>query len=206
MPVKKIDDYSNYKIPLTNEQKYLLQLSLTDKQERFAQEYVVDLIGSHAAIRAGYAPKHADVQAAQLKAETNVALMIDQLIWERAERTRWSADKVLTELAKLAFVNVQDLYDENGKLKPINEIKRVDSAAIESIVQKISTTSFGDSGQTETETTTIKLASKKSVLELFMRHLGLLNDKLDITSGNLSFFDLMVLRGKVPVEKNEKNA
>src|SRR6266852_4654476 len=87
-----------------------------DRYERFAREYVVDLNGTRAAIAAGYSEATARVQASQLLAKLNVRKRVDQLLSQRASRLEVKADKVLEELARLAFTNMQDFIrvQQNG--------------------------------------------------------------------------------------------
>jgi len=68
---------------------------LTPKQSRFIDEYLVDLNGTQAAIRAGYSPNSANEQASALLAKPNIRSLVDQLMAERAARTRIDADYVL---------------------------------------------------------------------------------------------------------------
>ena len=60
--------------------------NLNPKQERFAQEYVIDSNGKQAAIRAGYSPKTAEVKACQLLRIIKVSQYVQQLRDEVAER------------------------------------------------------------------------------------------------------------------------
>ncbi|MCK9327404.1 MAG: terminase small subunit [Bacteroidales bacterium] len=66
-----------------------------DRQERFCQEYIIDLKGTQAAIRAGYSPKTANEQASRLLANVNVQARYQELIEKRSERTEIKADDVL---------------------------------------------------------------------------------------------------------------
>ena len=79
-------------------------MRMTNKQRRFVEEYLIDLNATQAAVRAGYAPKHADNQASQLMAKTHVKAEIMRAIAERSKRTGVTADRVLMELAKLAHI------------------------------------------------------------------------------------------------------
>jgi len=74
---------------------------LTPKQERFVEEYIVDLNATQAAIRAGYSPKTAEQQGYQLLQNTSVQAGIQQAMDERSKRTDVDADYVVTELRKV---------------------------------------------------------------------------------------------------------
>ena len=116
---------------------------MTDKQDRFCEEYMIDLNATQAAIRAGYSPKTAREQAPRLLANVSIQNRIAQLQAEQSRRTGVSADRVVRELAKIAFANASDLIDpETASVKL--DASRDDLAAIQSIKVK----SFGEDGQT----------------------------------------------------------
>lgn len=68
---------------------------LTPKQERFVEEYLVDLNGSAAARRAGYSEKTSGPIAQQLLAKTSIQEAIAARRAERSERTGITADEVV---------------------------------------------------------------------------------------------------------------
>lgn len=143
------------------------------KQERFVEEYLIDLNAKQAAIRAGYKPNNADVVGYQLLQKTSVKNAIEKAMAERSRRTGISQDRVLYELAKMAFVNISDVVDlDNASVKA--DATEEDLACIQSV--KIKPNEFG----TERE---VKMYDKKASLELLGRHLGMFKDnvKLDIT-------------------------
>lgn len=143
---------------------------LTAKQKRFCDEYLIDLNATQAAIRAGYSPKTACEQASRLLANVKVQDEIAIEMAERSKRTGINQDRVLTEIAKMAFVNIDDVIDlDTAKVK--RTATKEDLACIQSV--KIKPTEFG----TERE---IKLCDKKSNLELLGKHLGMFKDKVEL--------------------------
>lgn len=90
-------------------------MALTAKQQRFVAEYLKDLNGTQAAIRAGYSPKTANEQAARLLANVSVRSSVDEAIAQRSARTEIDADWVLKRLAQGATADLADLYDEHGE-------------------------------------------------------------------------------------------
>jgi phage terminase small subunit len=68
------------------------------RQELFCLEYLKDMKGTKAAIRAGYSQRSATSQACNLLAVPAVAARIAQLMAERAQRLRFDADRVITLL------------------------------------------------------------------------------------------------------------
>jgi phage terminase small subunit len=81
---------------------------LTPKQAAFLDEYLVDLNGRQAAIRAGYAPKAAAVTAAQLLTKPNIRAEIEARKAARAQKTGVDAAYVLRQ-AKLLHERCMDM-------------------------------------------------------------------------------------------------
>ncbi len=77
-------------------------MSLTPKQERFVAEYLVDLNGTQAAIRAGYAKSGARTEGARLLANADIAEAIATAQARVAEKAEWTATERLRMLADIA--------------------------------------------------------------------------------------------------------
>lgn len=147
---------------------------LNEKQQRFVDEYLIDLNATQAAIRTGYSAKTADVQGSRLLANVKVQQAISVAMAERSKRTGVNQDRVVLELAKMAFVKMTDVVDSNGRIK--TDASDDDLSCIESVKYKSSDTDTGSSVERE-----VKIASKIKSLELLGKHLGMWNDKLDVT-------------------------
>lgn len=93
------------------------ELSLTPKQARFAQEYLVDLNGTQAAIRAGYSQRTANEQAARLLTKASVQEAIQKGQQERQKRTLVTVDYVVTSLREVAERCMQKapVYNTRGE-------------------------------------------------------------------------------------------
>jgi phage terminase small subunit len=85
-------------------------------------------------------------------------------------------DRALREAAGLAYSNIQDLVDEHGNLKPIQQLPRHVAATIASIEVVKKNLAAGD-GQTDT-VHKLKMWDKPKNLEMLFKHLGLLIEKL----------------------------
>ena len=92
---------------------------------------------------------------------------------ERSKRTGVNQDRVVLELARIAFVKMTDVVNDEGEIRP--DATDDDLACIESIKYKSSDTDSGSSVERE-----VKIASKLKALELLGKHLGMWNDKLDV--------------------------
>ena len=146
---------------------------MTEKQNRFVEEYLIDLNATQAAIRAGYSVKTADQQASRMLTNVKVQTAIAKAMAERSKRTGVNQDRIVLELAKLAFVNMTDIVDKKGEIK--DKATADDLSCIESIKYKHSDTDSGSSVERE-----VKIGSKIKALELLGKHLGMWNDKIDV--------------------------
>ena len=154
---------------------------LTPKQERFCQEYIKDLNGRQAAIRAGYSEKTANEQASQLLAKLHIASRVAELKGESAERLKIDADEILRELHRLAMVDVTQAFDDMGGLKPFKEMPEDVRKAIAGLeVSEI----FEGSGDQRTAIGLLKkirMWDKPRALELLGKHLSLFIERHEHT-------------------------
>lgn len=147
---------------------------LTDKQQRFVDEYLIDLNATQAAIRAGYSAKTADQQGSRMLANVKIKQAVAEKQAQRSKRTGVNQDRVVLELAKVAFAKMTDIVDSNGRIK--EDASPDDLACIESIKYKESDNEYGGSVERE-----VKIASKLKALELLGKHLGMWSDKFNVT-------------------------
>lgn len=96
-------------------------MSLTAKQQRFVEEYLVDLNATQAAIRAGYSEATASEIGYENLSKPQIAEAIAAARAERSERTRIDADWLLTRLAAEATADVGELYAEDGRIRPVKD-------------------------------------------------------------------------------------
>ena len=149
-------------------------MALTPKQKIFADEYLIDLNATRA-YKMAY-PKEKKDEAARangsrLLTNANVASYIDKRIKDREKRTEITQDRVLQELAKIGFAEVTDFVTIEGhsvKVKTTDQMPRDKLGAIAGIKE-------GANG------IEIKLNDKEKALELIGRHLGMWNDKVELS-------------------------
>nr|DAM24316.1 MAG TPA: Terminase small subunit [Caudoviricetes sp.]DAZ68161.1 MAG TPA: Terminase small subunit [Caudoviricetes sp.] len=146
---------------------------LTAKQKKFVEEYLIDLNATQAAIRAGYSPNTAQEQSSRLLSNVMVKNEIDKAMAERSRRTGINQDRVLRELAKIAFVNPNDVI--NFRDATVKMTSEENLAAIASIKVKKIPGEYGDATERE-----VKLYDKLRALDLLGRHLGMFKDKIEI--------------------------
>lgn len=147
-------------------------VKLTSKQAKFIDEYMIDLNATQAAIRAGYSKKTAKVIAAQNLSKLYIAEEIKKRQAKISEKLQVTQERVISEYAKIAFVDPAELFDDENNLIPIKQLPPEVSAAIGGLDQVIRKYGKGNN-ETEEHTKKIKLIDKKGALDSLARHLGL---------------------------------
>lgn len=174
---------------------------MTEKQKRFCHEYLLDLNATQAAIRAGYSEKNADKIGHELLGKTRVNELIQKLMAERSERTEITQDRVLKELAAIAFADATDfvqvtekplynsdgekMLDNSGEVIMIPDVEITETEKLKPEQKKaIASIKQGRNG------IEVKLNDKTKALELLGRHLGMWNDKqeINLTAVNIEDF------------------
>jgi len=137
--------------------------------------------GTKAAISAGYKQKGAAVQASRMLTNPKIKSEIERILAERAKKLDISAEKVLGELAKMAFSNMQDyIRIQNGEAYiDLSTLTREQAAAIQEITSEVYTEGRGDDAR-DIKRTKFKLAEKRGALELLGKNLKLFTDKTEI--------------------------
>lgn len=100
-------------------------MALTDKQEMFCREYLIDLNATQAAIRAGYSEKTANRTASENLSKPDIQIRISELMKERSDRLQIDADYVLNRLVEIDQMDVLDILHDDGGIKPIHEWPKV---------------------------------------------------------------------------------
>ena len=99
--------------------------NLTPKQQRFVEEYLIDLNATQAAIRAGYSEKTARDIGCENLAKPNIAKAIEEAQNKRQEQTKIDAAYVLKRLVEIDQMDVLDIMDDQMKIRPVNEWPKV---------------------------------------------------------------------------------
>ena len=87
------------------------QLGLTPKQQKFVDEYLIDLNGAQAAIRAGYSPDTAKQMASENLSKPYLQLAITEARKAQQERTQIDADTVLRLAWDITFADERELVE-----------------------------------------------------------------------------------------------
>ncbi len=168
---------------------------LTDQQDLFCYEYIIDLNGTQAAIRAKYSEKTAAQTASRLLSNVNIQARIQELVKKREQRAEKSADDVIKEIESVGFSRIGDVveWNESGMafIKNSDDLSDKAMAAIESVqvIEEVTyVTSPSPEGDKERKVVSranvkskVKLHSKMFALNLLAKHHGLVNDKVDVS-------------------------
>jgi phage terminase small subunit len=150
---------------------------LTPKQEAFCRELMVDLNATQAAIRAGFSPRNASRIGAELLGKTHVAAFIAAAKAERAAKVDISAERVIREIARAAFLDISKAFNEDGSMKPHSEIDEDTRRAIAGI----EVTEIRDNdGVVIGYTKKLKLWDKLRALELLGKHVGMFDQRVTV--------------------------
>jgi phage terminase small subunit len=162
-------------------------MALTPLRQRFVDEYLVDLNGTEAAIRAGYSRRSAKAQASQLLAHPEVQAAVSEGQASRSARTGVTADTVLHHLDEARTADLADLYDDDGNLKPIREwplIWRqglVAGLEVEELFE-----GRGEDREHIGRLRKVKLTDRTRIIELIGKHVGVraFRDQVGISDPN----------------------
>lgn len=147
---------------------------MTEKQKIFADEYLIDLNATRAYRKAYPSVKKdetAAAAAARMLRNVNVADYIAERMQARQERTEITQDRVLEELAAIAFARATDyaeVKDDQVFIKDTAGLSENQIKAIAGIKQG----KFGIE---------VKLSDKEKALELLGRHLGMFKDRVEVS-------------------------
>lgn len=176
---------------------------LTAKQQRFCDEYLIDLNATQAAIRAGYSLKTARAQGQRMLTNVDIQTYISELIKKREERTEITQDSVLRELALIAFAKASDyakvvekdaMIEVDGNMVPVldedgNPVKyrTVEPILTDELTEDqkkaIAVIKKGRDGFE------IKPYSKIQALELLGKHLGMFTEKVEVKNTTPNAFE-----------------
>ena len=154
---------------------------LTEKQKKFINEYLIDLNGTQAAIRAGYSGKTANRIAAENLAHPVIQKVLSQRIRDREKRTEITQDRVLQEFARLGFFDPRKLFNADGSPKDITDLDDDTAAAVAGLEVMEVYEGRGDDRAFVGYVKKYKLADKKGALDSLAKHLGMFIERHEHT-------------------------
>lgn len=166
-------------------------MPLTDKQQRFINEYLIDLNATQAAIRAGYSRKTAQMIGSENLSKPIIAEAIDIAMKAKRERNAVTADRVLAELAKIGFADITravewgealSIESMNGDGEKTGEpliVQGVAMIASANLPPEV-TAAISEVRKTK-DGISIKFHDKTAALLNIGKHLGMFTDKVELT-------------------------
>ncbi|HLW18444.1 MAG TPA: terminase small subunit [Actinomycetota bacterium] len=161
---------------------------MNERQQRFVERYLLHLNASKAALEIGCKPCSARASGWKYRHHPKVAAAIEARMAERAQRLRVSAERVVEELARLAFSDIGNIAQWGTgslTLKPNDDVAIDDRVAIAELSL--------DQGKGKSRRTRIKLHDKQRALETLARHLGLFDGR----GGSMTADEIVEQREKV---------
>ena len=172
---------------------------LTAKQQRFCDEYLIDLNATQAAIRAGYSEKTACEQGARLLTNVKVQANIQKRKCDRIERTEITQDMVLRELAIIAFSNAADYAAVVEKQAVIEGVPAVDDEGNPIMYRTVEPVLTEELTEEQKKALSVikrgrdgfevKPYDKIRALELLGKHLGMWTEQIEIKNKEKSPYD-----------------
>lgn len=153
-------------------------MPLTPKQQRFVDEYLVDLNATQAAIRAGYSEKTARSVGSENLTKPDIAAAIAAAQAKLAEKTGITQERVLNELALIGFAHPGDYFEwgpDGVTLVPKDSLTAEQMAAVSEVSQTTST----NGGSIK-----LKLHDKVGALTKIGQHLGMFVERHELTGKN----------------------
>lgn len=154
-------------------------MGLSAKQQLFIHEYLVDMNGTQAAIRAGYSPKTANEQASRLLAHVSIQDAL-KVVWrEKIQRADINADDVLRLITRAAFADIRDFVEWDDSAFHVKPSEQIDGQLVSEVTEEVRDTPSGS-----ITTRKLKLVNKESMIRLLATHFGLAESKLklDVTA------------------------
>jgi phage terminase small subunit len=168
-------------------------MALTPKQQRFVDEYLLDLNATQAAIRAGYSAKTAGAVGHENLRKPEIADAIAGAQQKRSARTEITQDMVLRELAKIGFADMRKLLRWTGNLPKMDVEKAEETGEVSiscaNFVQLFDSDELPEDivgavaeiSQTKDGALKVKLHDKQAALVNIGRHLGMFKDRVEHT-------------------------
>jgi len=159
---------------------------LTPKQTRFAEEFLLDLNGTQAAIRAGYSKDSAKEIASQNLTKLNVQNYIAELQAERAKELKINSNEVLRKIRDIAFSDItRTMTLSVTEFEDLPESVRL-------CISKFKTfTRTYDIGEETISETTVELWfwDKMKAFDMLNKHIGFY-EKDNEQQNNITIFEL----------------
>lgn len=177
-------------------------MALTDKQEMFCREYLIDLNATQAAIRAGYSAKTANRTASENLSKPDVQSRIAELKAQRNDLVGINATYVLNRLVEIDQMDVLDILTSTGELKSVAEWPKVWRTTLSGL----EVMEMASEGNTAALLKKIKWPDKVKNLELLGKHISVQAFKEQVEQKVTATHNIMPIPSCTSVDEWEKAA
>lgn len=176
-------------------------MALNDRQTRFCEEYLIDLNGRQAAIRAGYSKNTAEVQASRMLSKANIQEYIQTKAKKIQNKLEITQERTILEIGRIAFSDPRRFYDEAGNLKNMQDLDEETAATLASV--EIEETAIkGEETPMLRKVKKVKLWDKPKGLEMLAKYFKLFEDGPKVTTNiNLSALSVEDLEALEAIKK-----
>jgi len=161
-------------------------VSLTAKQKRFVDEYLVDLNATQAAIRAGYSAKTARSVGSENLTKPDIAAAIEKRQKRLADKYEVNQERIVAELARIGFANMQDYMRAGSDGDPyldFSGLTRDQAAALAEVTVEDFKDGRGEDAR-DVRRVKFKLHDKRAALVDLGKHLGMFKERVEHTGPN----------------------
>ena len=170
-------------------------VALSDKQERFCEEYIIDLNVFAAMVRAGYSENYANARGYEMLGNVGIQSKITELKKARSERTKINADWVLSHLVNQVESNVLDAFatvnKESFTIEDLKALPRETQMCIKKVKQN-------------KDGIEIQFEDKQKALEMISRHIGFFEKDNEQSKTKIEFKGFNFLPGDSNATDTEK--
>lgn len=138
--------------------------TLTDKQQRFCEEYIIDWNGTRAAIAAGYSEKTAYSIGSENLRKPEIKDYIAECKNKIEELAGVSKLRAIKQLSRMAFADISEAYNDDGTLKPLSQM----SEDLKATFEGVETMTIGEVSEVQK----LKIASKRGAIQDLAKMLG----------------------------------
>jgi phage terminase small subunit len=160
------------------------KVGVRQRRTRFIKEYLIDQNATRAAIAAGYSEKTARQIGCQLLKKADIREAVNAGNEKANAKLDLTVARVKAEIARLAFYDPKDFWNDNGTAKPLHEIPEDSRRAIAGFEVMELFEGHGEDRGLAGYIKKFKLISKDRALELAARHLKMLTDRVEVADAD----------------------
>jgi phage terminase small subunit len=167
--------------------KKVTEIKLTDKQESFCQAYLIDFNATKAAKLAGYSEDTAHSIGWENLRKPEIQKRITELREQTGKTYNVTRERIAQELARIGFMDIRNIFDENGVLKSPDNWPDDEAAAIAGLESEQIFEGFGEERTWTGYLKKVKLSDKRAALDSLSKLMGYNEPDKVQHSGDIDF-------------------